>query len=206
MRCEVWKHSLTVSPKQSWQCQEQAELLWIWRSCMASISGQLELLGVPHQQFDFGSHLALTWHTCCFALEAPSWLIMLQGDSGHRIQAGSFLVGRSSNTYAKRPPILTHPCASCRDCSVCLRQQVTDCWSYSELLEELQRNKKCLRDTVSTTGCRAELGWGRAGQALHTHMRGVGSECSHTNPAVGWLLLQPTGGVKMFHGEMYIYI
>lgn len=164
---------------------------------MANISGQLDLFGVPHQQFVFASRLALNWHTCCFAPEAPSSLTMLQGDSGHRIQAGSFLVGRSSNTYAERAPILTHPRASCRDCNVCLQQCVTDCWSYSELLEKLQRNKKCLRDMVSTTGCSAELGWGHPGWALHTRERGVWSECSHTYPAMGWLHLQPTGGMKV---------
>lgn len=42
---------------------------------------------------------------------------------------------------------------------------------------------------------RAGLGTYRV--ALNTHVRGVGSECSHTNLAVGCLLLQPTGGVKM---------
>lgn len=42
---------------------------------------------------------------------------------------------------------------------------------------------------------RAGLGMYRV--ALNTHVRDAGSECSHTNPAMGWLLLQPTGRVKM---------
>lgn len=139
----------------------------------------------------------LIWHTCCLAPEAPSWLTILQGDSGHRIQAGFFLVGWSSSTYAKRAPIITHPCTSCWDCSVPLAA----CDRLLELLRaagEAAEKKKCFRDMVSTTGCGAELGRGwhcTYRVALHTHVRGVGSECSHTHSAVGWLLLP--GGGKM---------
>lgn len=55
---------------------------------------------------------------------------------------------------------------------------------------------------VSTTGSRADLGWGHAGWALNAHLRGVRSEHFHTNLALGLLLLQSTEVVKMqwLHG------
>ena len=156
---------------------------------------------------------AAVWHTCYFAPRAPSWLTVLQGDSGHR-QGPSWLslIGTILQ-HLSCPHILLHRLQGLPPCAFSLVLQTyapqSSCSTASRCfklcqLEKLQRNKKCPGDTVRTMGSRVDLGQGRAGWPPRTHLRGVSPEHSHTNPALGLLLLHSTEGETVYrlHGEM----
>lgn len=133
---------------------------------------------------------------CSSLPEAPSWLTMLQGDSGHRIQTGSFLSGM----------IFQHLCQEGFHPHTPLHQLLRLQCAFSacdRLLELLRAAGETAEKQKTSQGhgkhnrVQSRAGMGTCRVALHTHMRGIGPECSHTNPAMSWLLLQPIGEVKM---------